>query len=85
MEDRGLPGTLTAETANGRSFVPHIEAYQDDRPAALLIPADQLKDLGADDEDIASATLEAARRSFNEAFNCGWLDKFAQASACTRA
>jgi hypothetical protein len=75
MEDRGLPGTLTASTADGKSFEPHVEAYQDDRPTALLIPADQLKDLGADDEDIADAALEAARRSFNDTFSCSWLDK----------
>lgn len=75
MEDRGLPGTLTAETADGKTFVPHIEAYQDDRPTALLISADQLKNLRGSDEDIASAALEAARRSFNESFSCGWLDK----------
>ncbi|MBF8291511.1 MAG: hypothetical protein HW392_338 [Steroidobacteraceae bacterium] len=78
IEDRGLPGRLTAKTADGKSFEPHVEAYQDDRPAVLLVPADQLKDLRGSDEEIASAALEAARRSFADSFSCSWLDRLRQ-------
>ncbi len=75
IEDRGQPRTLIARTADGDSFEPNIEAYQDDHPTALLIPADQLKNLQGSDEDLASAALEAARRSFNATFSCSWLDR----------
>lgn len=75
MAERGLPSRLTAETRDGQAFLLQVEAYRADRPAELLIPTDQLQDLGASDDEIARSALVAARKSFNEFFTCSWLDK----------
>jgi hypothetical protein len=74
-EDVGLPTKLRARIRRGVGFSVHVEAYRDYRPAALLVPSEQLSRLDVDDEEIAHAALSAARGRFNAMFSCSWLDE----------
>lgn len=84
--ERGLPDRIDA-VFDGETFEVHIESYRNDRPGSLLVPLDTLAELDAADEDLAGATLEAARVWFNGSFTCSWLDRvryrvYARAPKC---
>ena len=88
LEIRGLPEALAAQTDEGELEV-RIEAYDADRPAALLVPASSLQRLDNEDGINAAAetALDAARRWFNAAFACDRLDEiryrvYARAQRC---